>query len=55
VVPGRFELAPVRSRYTYVAFLDLSGGVSDAAALAIAHAEAGQRAEQLVAMPVSDC
>lgn len=47
VVPGREALA-ASARIGYAAFADLSGGVSDASVLAIAHKAPGTRAEHLV-------
>jgi hypothetical protein len=47
VIAGRVELPYARSR-GYVSFCDVSGGVSDASVLAIAHKEPGTRAENLV-------
>jgi hypothetical protein len=47
VIAGRIEL-PYQTNRGYVAFVDVSGGVSDASALAIAHKEPGTRAENLV-------
>jgi hypothetical protein len=47
IVPGRTQL-PVLNQWFYTAFVDMSGGVSDAAALAIAHQERGERAEYIV-------
>jgi hypothetical protein len=43
VVPGRFELAPLMG-VAYVAFVDPSGGSSDAMTLAIAHGDKDGRA-----------
>jgi hypothetical protein len=47
IVPGRVEL-PVSRSSGYCGFVDMSGGVSDAAVLGIAHVEVGTRAQQLV-------
>ena len=47
VVAGRTELPFTQSR-GYVAFVDVSGGVHDAAVLGIAHKEPGTRAEHVV-------
>jgi hypothetical protein len=47
VVEGRVELAHVPNQ-GYVAFVDVSGGVSDASVLGIAHKEPGTRRENLV-------
>jgi hypothetical protein len=47
VIEGRTELPHSMAR-GYVAFVDVSGGVSDASVLAIAHKEPGTRAEHLV-------
>jgi hypothetical protein len=47
VIAGRTEL-PHQINRGYVAFVDVSGGVSDASVLGIAHKEPGTRAEHLV-------
>ena len=47
IVTGR-EALPASSRIGYAAFVDLSGGVSDASVLAIAHRAPGTRDEHLV-------
>jgi hypothetical protein len=47
VIDGRTEL-PHHPGRGYVAFVDVSGGVSDASVLAIAHREAGTKAEHCV-------
>lgn len=47
VIEGRTEL-PHQYNRGYVAFVDVSGGVSDASVLGIAHKEPGTRAEHLI-------
>jgi hypothetical protein len=47
IVPQRVQL-PCDRRYGYSAFVDVSGGVSDASVLGIAHAEPGRRGQILV-------
>lgn len=47
VVPDRIEL-PFQSDRGYSSFVDMSGGVSDSAALAISHIEPGTKAENVV-------
>jgi hypothetical protein len=47
IVPGRTQL-PCDRRFGYSAFVDVSGDVSDAAVLGIAHAEPGRRGQLLV-------
>jgi hypothetical protein len=47
VIEGRVELPHMRDR-GYVAFVDVSGGVSDASVLGIAHKEPGTRGENVV-------
>jgi hypothetical protein len=47
VIEGRSELPHMMNR-GYVAFADVSGGVSDASVLGIAHKEPGTKAEHLV-------
>ena len=47
VIPGRTEL-PASRRLGYTAFVDVSGGVSDASVLGIAHVEDGTRAKHIV-------
>jgi hypothetical protein len=47
VISGRTEL-PFSRNHGYAAFVDVSGGVSDASVLAIAHVEPGTRAKHVV-------
>lgn len=47
IVPGRTEL-PFSRNHGYAGFVDVSGGVSDASVLAIAHVEPGTRAKHIV-------
>jgi hypothetical protein len=47
IIENRIEL-PYAMNQGYVAFVDVSGGVSDASVLGIAHKEPGTRAEHLV-------